>query len=187
MNISDKLKAEVMWKATVTCDDRYDGEFFYAVKTTGIFCRPSCKSRTPQLNNVRFFKYAQEALREGFRPCKRCRPDIYVRHYDPSQEIVEDVQTILENRYDEKIQLKNLAQDVGLSPFYLNRLFKEKTGFTPRQYLEKVRIQKAVLLLKTTDLSSTEIGFQVGYENLSSFYKAFKNVTGCSPGEYRKM
>jgi AraC family transcriptional regulator of adaptative response / methylphosphotriester-DNA alkyltransferase methyltransferase len=72
---NELLSADTMWDATVSCDKEYDGAFFYAVKTTGIFCRPSCKSRVPNKDNVSFFLNASEAQKAGYRPCKRCRPD----------------------------------------------------------------------------------------------------------------
>lgn len=132
-----------------------------------------------------FSKKPGDARNEGFRPCKRCRPDLQVKVYDPHDCIVKEVKGILDKRYYEKILLKDLAIQVGVSAFYLNRLFKEKTGLTPRMYLENVRMKKAMDLLLTTDLNSTDICFKIGYESLSSFYKAFKSTAGCTPKQFR--
>lgn len=174
-----------MWKATVSCDSAYDGIFFYAVKTTGVFCRPSCKSKVPNGDNVSFFLNANEAQRAGYRPCKRCRPDLKSKNYDPFQSIIEDTKMIIRNNYCQKMSLDEVASKIGVSRFHLNRLFKNRTGYTPRMYLEKIRIKKAKELLLTTKLNSTEIGYQIGYQSISSFYNAFKRSTGLSPSQFQ--
>lgn len=185
MKSNNQFSFEVKWKAIVDCDKRYDGKFFYAVKTTGIFCRPSCKSKTPNYKNICFFKNAMEATQQGFRPCKRCRPELFIDIYDPQQEIVEKTKLFLEKNYEERITLNNLAVRIGVSPYHLSRIFKENLGSTPHKYLENIRIHKAKSLLLNTDHNITEICFLIGYKNLSSFYKHFKKICGCSPQQYR--
>src|SRR5699024_3561905 len=167
------------------CDATYDGIFFYAVKTTGIFCRPSCKSKVPNRKNVSFFSNADKAKKAGYRPCKRCRPDLDSKTYDPFQSIIEDTKQIIDNHYGQKMLLDELASMVGVSRFHLNRLFKDRTGNTPRMYLEKVRITKAKELLLTTTLNCMEVGYQVGYQSNSSFYNAFRRNTGFSPNQFQ--
>ncbi len=181
----NKISKETMWEATVTCNPEYDGKFFYAIKTTWIFCRPSCRSKTPNYKNVSFFKNAVNAQKAGYRPCKRCRPDLKIKNYDPLESIIEDTKGIIENNYWKNIHLHDIASDVGVSRFHLNRLFKDRTGYTPRMFLEKVRIEKAKELLLTTALNSTEVGYQIGYKSISSFYNAFKRSTGLSPSQFQ--
>jgi len=164
---------------------RYDGKFFYAVKTTGIFCRPSCKSKTPNYDNIYFFENAANAIQQGFRPCKRCQPELSTVTYDPQQEIVDESINYLKQHYQEKITLNSLAFKIGVSPYYLSRIFKERLGITPHKYLEIIRIHKAQRLLLNTVHNSTEICFQVGYKNFSSFYRHFKKICGCSPSQFR--
>src|SRR5699024_4583675 len=161
-NQSD-ISKNTMWQATISCDSAYDGVFFYAVGTTGIFCRPSCKSKVPNPENVSFFLNASEALKAGYRPCKRCRPDLKSNTYDPFKSMIEDTIQIIENHYGQKMLLDEMATMVGVSRFHLNRIFKERTGYTPRLYLEKVRINEAKELLLTTTLNSTEVGYHIGY------------------------
>lgn len=185
MKDQNNLSKDNMWKATVLCDPAFDGIFFYAVKTTGIFCRPSCKSRVPNVENVSFFSYADEAQRAGYRPCKRCRPDLSIKKYDPFEYVLEDTIRLLKNNYVQNMSLHDIASKIGVSRFHLNRIFKERTGCTPRIYLEKARVKKAKKLLLTTDFNSTEIGYQIGYQSISSFYNAFKRNTGFSPSQFR--
>lgn len=174
-----------MWEATVSCNPEYDGMFFYAIKTTGIFCRPSCRSKTPKYKNVSFFLNAANAQKDGYRPCKRCRPDLKRTTYDPLESIIVDTQKMIELNYWKDIHLNDIASGVGVSPFYLNRLFKNRTELTPRMYLENVRIEKAKELLTSTTLNSTEVGYQVGYKSISSFYNAFKRRTRFTPSQFQ--
>ncbi len=185
MKEQNDISEDTMWKATVSCDPVYDGMFFYAVKTTGIFCRPSCKSKAPKSENVTFFSNAAGAQKAGYRPCKRCQPDLKSKNYDPFKSAIEDTKHIIENHYDQKMPLDELASMVGVSRFHLNRLFKNRTGNTPRMYLEEVRVKKAKELLLTTTLNCTEVGYQIGYQSTSSFYNAFKRSTGLSPSQFQ--
>ncbi|MBU9710547.1 bifunctional transcriptional activator/DNA repair enzyme AdaA [Evansella tamaricis] len=186
MNSTHNLGFEIMWQAVISCDSKYDGLFFYAVKTTKIFCRPSCKSKAPNPKNISFFITPLEAEREGYRACKRCQPQLDGISYDPHVKVTEEVISILTKNYDKKLSLDELALEVGISGYHLNRIFKEKVGFTPRMYVEKIRMDKSKALLLSTPATNTEVCYQVGYESLSSFYKAFQKHVGCSPKEYRK-
>jgi len=185
MKDQNNLSKETMWQATVSCDPAYDGIFFYAVKTTGIFCRPSCKSKVPNCENVSFFPNENEAQNAGYRPCKRCRPDLNIKAYDPFESLLEDTKRLIKNNYVQNMPLHEIASRVGVSRFHLNRIFKERTGYTPRTYLEKIRVNEARRLLLTTNLNSTEVGYQTGYQSVSAFYNAFKRNTGFSPIQYR--
>lgn len=185
MKDQSNLSKDTMWQATVSCDPAYDGIFFYAVRTTGIFCRPSCKSKVPNYENVSFFSNASEAQNAGYRPCKRCRPDLNIKTYNPFESLLEDTKRLIKNNYVQNIPLYEIASRVGVSRFHLNRIFKERTGYTPRLYLEKIRVNEAKELLLTTDLNSTEVGYQTGYQSVSSFYNAFKRNTGLSPNQFR--
>ncbi|MBY7144820.1 methylphosphotriester-DNA--protein-cysteine methyltransferase family protein [Virgibacillus sp. NKC19-3] len=173
-----------MVKIAEACDDSYDGLFFYAVKTTGIFCRPSCKSKSPNKENITFFQTVADAKRAGFRPCKRCQPDRM--HFDPKWDLINDTRAYIQRHYKENMTLKQIAQNIGISPYYLSRLFKQYTLKTPRCYVENLRVNKAVHLLQTTELSIIAICYEVGFQNVSSFYQAFKKQTQYTPQQYRK-
>lgn len=178
------LSFEEMWEKIIACDRKYDGLFFTAVKTTKIYCRPSCRSRKPKKINVAFFYDINEVEKAGFRACKRCQPEI---DHSPQVILIRNVIAFLLKHYQNKLVLQDIAEHVGVSPFYLERLFKQETSETPRTYLEKIRVDKAAYLLKNTDQTNLEICFQVGYQSPSNFYKIFRRIKNCSPTEYRKL
>lgn len=177
------LSFEEMWERIIACDRKYDGLFYTAVKTTKIYCRPSCRSRKPKKVNVEFYHDIKEVEAAGFRPCKRCQPEV---EHSPHIEIVRNTITFLVNHYKQNVTLSDIADQVGLSPFYLERLFKQETSETPRTYLEKIRIDKAAHLLNYTTLTNLEICYEAGFQSPSNFYKVFRSLKNCSPSEYRK-
>ncbi len=172
------LTDETMWQAVAASDPRYDGIFCYGVKTTGIFCRPSCKSRPPRRENTLFFPDAAAALAQGFRPCKRCRPDAATA---PDPATVQAACRLLESEYRDPALLAGLPRRIGLSRSHLARLFKRHTGLTLRQYLRAVRIAKAQDLLLAGAMSGTGIAYEVGFNTPGRFFAAFRAGTGSSP------
>ncbi|QDH20217.1 methylphosphotriester-DNA--protein-cysteine methyltransferase family protein [Saccharibacillus brassicae] len=176
------LSFEEMWEKILACDARYDGLFFTAVKTTGIYCRPSCRSRKPKKRNVDFYRSLPESEAAGYRPCKRCQPEV---ERSPWNDVVLRARTFIVARYRENLILKDVADHVGLSVYYFERLFKQETGETPRTYLEKVRVDRAAYLLKHSTLSNLEVGYASGFHTPSNFYRAFRRLRQCSPGQYR--
>lgn len=174
-----------MWEITKNGDNRYDGQFYYAVQSTKIFCRPSCKSKIPLRQHVSFFNSIEEAESNGYRPCKRCRPES-TGHYDPGDEMVQSVKMILQSEYGDSNILKQLPPRVGMSRSHLYRLFKGRTGKTLNEYLDEVRIEMAKKLIKETTLNNTEIGYSIGFQSLSKFYATFRKYAGSSPKEFGK-
>ncbi|MDQ0340473.1 AraC family transcriptional regulator of adaptative response / methylphosphotriester-DNA alkyltransferase methyltransferase [Caldalkalibacillus uzonensis] len=175
-----------LWQAVVECDRKYDGIFYYAVKTTGIFCRPSCPSKPPKRENAVFFFDRDEAVQQGYRACKRCRPDLPLSAYDPQQEVINNAKHIMQLEYHKPWTLQSLSQRLGVSPYHLQRLFKQRVGVSPKQFLKQVRIQQAKLLLIKGEHSNTEICFSVGFTDLSQFYRCFRQATGLSPQAYKR-
>ena len=172
------------WQAVVSCDKNYDGIFYYGVKTTGIFCRPSCKSKTPIKDNVVFFDNAAQAMVSGFRPCKKCCPDKIV--FEPESEVINKAMDLFRTTYNQQINLEYASRQLGVSVNHLIKVFKQHTGLTPVQYISKMRVDKAKVLLEQGDIGILDIAYSIGYESLSTFYKCFKDQTGCTPNEYRK-
>ncbi|WP_342415049.1 Ada metal-binding domain-containing protein [Paenibacillus sp. FSL R10-2782] len=178
------LSFEEMWEKIMACDRKYDGLFFTAVKTTRIYCRPSCRSKKPKKVNVEFYDDIDTVEKAGFRACKRCQPHM---DHSPYIRLVQTVVTFLVNHYKERLVLQNIADYAGVSPFYLDRIFKQETSETPRTYLEKIRVDKAAYLLKSTERANLEICYETGFQSPSNFYKAFRCLKQCSPSEYRKL
>ncbi|MFJ7972812.1 bifunctional transcriptional activator/DNA repair enzyme AdaA [Psychrobacillus sp. NPDC096389] len=177
------LTFEEKWEKIIACDQAYDGLFYTAVKTTRIYCRPSCRSRKPKKQNVEFYFDKEKVEGDGFRACKRCKPEV---DRSPNTQFVQNVTTFLINHSTEKILLQDIANYVGVSTYYLDRLFKQETSETPRMYLEKVRIDKAAHLLKSTNKTNLEICYEVGFQSTSNFYKVFFRLKNCTPSEYRQ-
>ncbi|MFE3576216.1 bifunctional transcriptional activator/DNA repair enzyme AdaA [Lysinibacillus sp. NPDC059133] len=184
MNNKINLSFEEMWEKIMACDQTYDGLFFTAVKTTKIYCRPSCKSRKPKKINVEFYDDIQIVESAGYRACKRCQPEVEL---SPHTQLIKKVTAYLINEYKQRLTLQDIANYVGISPFHLERLFKQETGETPRAYLEKIRIDKAVYFLKNTSYTNLEVCYEAGFHSPSNFYKVFRNLKYCSPSEYRNL
>ena len=171
------------WQAIIQNDKNYDGLFYYAVKSTGIFCRPSCKSRPPKKENVRIYTEAKEAIQQGFRPCKRCKPTGLRL---PDEEWITQLKAYIDVHYNDSLTLHTLA-DIGHgSPYHLQRTFKKVLGISPMEYIQQIRINKAKEYLATTNKPLVEIGATIGMANIPYFITAFKKVTGFTPFQYRK-
>lgn len=181
MHLTDDAK----WKAVEICDETYDGVFFVCVKTTGIFCRPSCKARTPYRKNITFCDTAEEALQAGFRACKRCRPDLI--EYKPVEEVADKLKALIDKQFQEHVDLAVYAAQLGVSTNHLHGVFKKYYAVTPFEYRNRLRTEKALTLLQNTNQSITQIAFTCGFESTSSFYRIFKKHTGNTPREYRAI
>ncbi|OEH93655.1 bifunctional transcriptional activator/DNA repair enzyme AdaA [Bacillus solimangrovi] len=174
---------EERWQAIVCNDASYDHNFYYGVKTTGIFCRPSCKSKEPKRQNVRIFSSAEMALSEAFRPCKRCKPNALRM---PDEDWVVRITEYIDKHYVESLTLDLLADIHHGSPYHLQRTFKRIKGVSPMTYIQNVRISKAMELLTITELSIIEVSMEVGISSPTHFTTLFKKITGKTPTEYRK-
>lgn len=177
------LTEEEKWKASLDCDPAYDGRFFYGVKTTGIFCRPSCKSKSPKRENVTFFDTAKQARETGLRPCKRCRPDLL--EFQPMKEAAEKIKAVCAQHFPEDGVLKKELLKLGLSRNRLTQVFQAQYGKTPAEYVSQLRIDSAKALLADTKNNILQVALQSGFESLSSFYAQFRKLTGVSPMKYR--
>lgn len=172
------------WEAIVSCDLSYDGVFYYGVKTTLIFCRPSCPSKTPNKENVAIYFDRETPAENGFRPCKRCRPDLF-SNLNPREQLIKKTTDFLINNYSCDLSLEDIAKRVYISPFYLQRIFKEEMKMSPAQFLTKKRIEAAKELILHTSLSITVIAYEVGFKSSSHFSTLFRKSVGLSPSDYR--
>ena len=173
-----------MWEAVRTRDSRADGRFVYAVKSTGIYCRPTCPSQRPASYRVSFFTRAFDAEAAAFRACKRCLPD----QETPSTGLVRKVCKYIQERSDELGSVPTLAElgrAVGTSPSHLQRVFKETTGVTPRQYAAAWRLDRFKAIIKDGQDISTAL-YEAGFGSSSRLYETSEEQIGMSPGAYRK-
>ncbi|WP_067934255.1 bifunctional transcriptional activator/DNA repair enzyme AdaA [Alicyclobacillus kakegawensis] len=177
---------ESLWRAIVRCEPTFDGQFFYGVVTTRVFCRPSCRSRTPLPENVRIFTSVDDAIAAGFRPCKRCRPD--EDPLGPDEALVECAKRVMDRRYPAPLRLGDIARELAVSPYHLHRVFRRVAGTTPAAYLLQTRVEAAKRALVTEcGRPITDIALAVGFQSASHFSTTFRRVVGCSPSRYRAL
>ncbi|MDR0640934.1 MAG: helix-turn-helix domain-containing protein [Treponema sp.] len=172
------------WQVILSRDDHYDGVFFVGVKSTKIFCRPSCKSKRPLRKNVLFFENGKQAEQAGYRPCKRCRPDLL--EYQPIKEIAEKVKLLFENHFTQQKELTKKIGQIGITYHRMVNIFKKYYGVTPKKYYDNLKIEEARKKLLETNDTIIDIAYSAGFQSLSAFYKFFKKNMNLSPSKYRK-
>lgn len=172
------------WDAVCKRDIRMDGAFFYAVLSTGVYCRPSCPARRPKRENVLFFERRENVEQAGFRPCLRCRPEEEVRR-DSNAELVKSVSRYIEQHLDAPVTLSTLSRKLGLSPFHLQRTFKAMTGITPRGYADFCRLKGLKAGLRDGH-SVTRALYDAGYGSSSRLYERTASQLGMTPATYRR-
>jgi AraC family transcriptional regulator of adaptative response/methylated-DNA-[protein]-cysteine methyltransferase len=169
---------ETRWKAVQQRDRRSDGTFVYGVLTTGVYCRPSCSSRRPRRENVRFFATGEDARRAGLRACRKCRPDA------PCKEgVVDRASEYIREHLEDKLNLAVVAKAVGLSPFALHRRFKSELGISPRQFVESCRLETLKNGLKK-GANVTRAMMDAGYSSTSRLYEQAQPKLGMAPRQY---
>jgi AraC family transcriptional regulator of adaptative response/methylated-DNA-[protein]-cysteine methyltransferase len=174
---------DARWKAVVSRDASFEGQFYIAVKTTGIYCRPGCPARLPKRANVRFFDTRDEAERAGFRPCKRCKPDqpsLGELHAGKIAQACRLIETA-----DEAPKLDDLAEAVGLSPYHFHRIFKQAVGVTPKAYAVAHRNKRVRAGLPVSDTVTAAI-YDAGFNSNGRFYANASEVLGMAPTDFRE-
>jgi AraC family transcriptional regulator of adaptative response/methylated-DNA-[protein]-cysteine methyltransferase len=174
---------ERRWAQVTTRDKAADGSFFYAVKTTGVFCRPSCPTRMAKRENVVFFDTAPEAEAAGFRPCLRCHPLATIGQ-DPHTSLMQAMADYIDARVDEALPLTRLADQAGMSPFHFQRTFKAVIGVSAKEYHAAARLRTFKARLKEGD-SVLEATFDAGYGSTSRVYEQVDGGLGMTPSAYR--
>jgi len=179
---------EQCWRAVQARTRTADGAFVYAVRTTQIYCRPSCPSRKPLRGNVEFFPLPEAAERAGYRACRRCRPRD-VPAGDPAVARVRRacavIETSLEEELDGAPSLGALAERVGSSPFHLQRLFKRHLGISPREYADARRLDRVKRMLRRGDGVAGAL-YEAGYGSASRLYERSDAQLGMTPATYKK-
>jgi AraC family transcriptional regulator of adaptative response/methylated-DNA-[protein]-cysteine methyltransferase len=170
------------WDAVLS--RKRDRDFVYAVRSTGIYCRPSCPSRRPRRQHVVFFDKPQMAERHGFRACRRCHPNTEARN-DPAQELVKRACAYIDNHPEGPPSLVELGKALGHSPFHVQRTFKRLTGISPRAYADARRVVRLKTRLRGGDSIAGAL-YEVGYGSSSRLYEHAGTQLGMTPGAYRK-
>ena len=181
-NLAAVTENDSRWAAVIARDPAADGKFYYSVKTTGVYCRPSCPSRPARPENVQFHATRVAAEQAGFRPCKRCKPDqpsLMEQHAAKVAEICR----LIENA-EIVPSLEELAHHAGLSVYHFHRIFKAVTGLTPRTYAAAHRAKRVRNELDRSDTVTKAI-FDAGYTSNSRFYEKSNQVLGMTPSTYR--
>ncbi len=178
--MSMETELQNKWQQVMARDARQDGRFVFAVRTTGIYCRPSCPSRRPRRNSVEFFADPNQAERAGYRACLRCKPT----EISSQAQYVTNARRFLDNA-EGIVTLAALSQRVGLSPFHLQRLFKRATGLSPREYQSARRMQQVKSGLRKGDDVTTAL-YDAGFGSPSRLYEKAPQQLGMTPGEYRR-
>ena len=168
------------WRSVLARDARADGSFVYAVRTTGIYCRPSCPSRRPQPQSVEFFPAPAAAERAGYRPCQRCAP----HQLNRQRAAVLAACRYVDTHCDERVTLKMLGGHVRLSPFHLQRLFKKIVGVSPREYQETQRLARFKSGVSNGNTVAAA-AFDAGYGSSSRLYEKSARHLGMTPARYR--
>ena len=187
MNTADAKRAatttkDPRWAAIVARDPAADGHFLYSVKTTGVYCRPSCAARPARPENVEFHLSCEDAERAGFRPCKRCKPNqppLVEQHAAKVAKICRLIEAA-----DTAPALDELASKAGLSPYHFHRVFKAVTGLTPKAYAAAHRANRMRTELDRSGTVTAAI-FDAGYNSNGRFYEKSDEVLGMTPSNYR--
>lgn len=177
-----RTRGDPRWAAVVARDRTADGQFFYSVRTTGVYCRPSCAARTANPGNVAFHGTASDAERAGFRPCKRCRPDrlsLSGQHAATIAGLCRYIETA-----DRAPTLDELAHRAGVSAYHLHRTFKAIAGVTPKVYAAAHRAERVRQALQTS-ATVTDAVYDAGYNSNGRFYDESDRVLGMTPTQYR--
>jgi AraC family transcriptional regulator of adaptative response/methylated-DNA-[protein]-cysteine methyltransferase len=182
IDLAAATTSDPRWAAVVARSTEADGTFFYSVKTTGVYCRPSCAARLARPENVRFHATREDAERAGFRPCKRCKPD------QPSMDeqhaaMVTEACRLIESSFSVPT-LDELARRSGVSTFHFHRVFKALTGVTPREYAVAQRGERVRKELGKTATVTAAI-YESGYNSNSRFYGESEQMLGMTPTNYR--
>jgi len=188
LSVINHFDLRALDRARISRDARFDGKFFIAVKTTGIYCRPICPSRTSHSRNVCYYPSAAAAAEAGFRPCLRCRPEAApgTPAWMGTSAVVKKALRLIDEGILDRASVDELASKLGLGSRHLRRLFLQHVGASPISFAQTRRLQFAKRLLDETNLPITQIALASGFGSLRRFNTAFLQTYGRAPRELRK-
>jgi AraC family transcriptional regulator of adaptative response/methylated-DNA-[protein]-cysteine methyltransferase len=180
--LAASARDDARWQAVLARDASFDGQFYYSVTTTGVYCRASCPARLAKRSNVRFHDTAADAERAGFRPCKRCKPDGLSLDQQHAEKVAEACRLI--ETAEGAPTLDALAEAVGLSPYHFHRIFKAALGVTPKAYTTAHRNRRVRDQLNRSG-TVTEAIYDAGFNSNGRFYATSAKVLGMTPTDFR--
>ncbi len=182
------LNFEHCYHAVKQRDPQYDGSFFTAVKSTGIFCRPICPAITPKPQNCHFFLSAAAALEAGFRPCLRCRPETAPNSpaWNGVKTTVSRALRLIDEGALDQDDIEHFSERLGVGSRHLRRLFAKYVGASPTQVARARRVLTAKKLISDSDYSMTEIAMKSGFKSVRQFNHTIQQLYGRSPSSLRK-
>jgi AraC family transcriptional regulator of adaptative response / DNA-3-methyladenine glycosylase II len=182
------LDPDRCYRAAQSRDARFDGWFYVAVRTTGIYCRPSCPAVTPKRSNVDFYRSAAAAQQSGFRACKRCRPDASPGspEWDVRGDLVGRAMRLIADGVVDREGVTGLSRRLGYSVRHLNRILTDELGAGPLALARAQRAQTARTLIETSDLGMTDVAFAAGFGSVRQFNDTVREVYAAAPSELRQ-
>jgi AraC family transcriptional regulator of adaptative response/methylated-DNA-[protein]-cysteine methyltransferase len=180
--LATRTENDPRWASVVARDPHPPLKFYYSVKTTGVYCRPSCAARLPKPENVQFHATCEDAEKAGFRPCKRCKPNQASAVEQHAEKVASACRLI--ERSETEPSLDELARHVAMSTYHFHRVFKATTGLTPKEYAAAHRDNLVRKTLNKSD-TVTDAIYDAGYNSNSRFYETSNQVLGMTPSKYR--
>jgi AraC family transcriptional regulator of adaptative response / DNA-3-methyladenine glycosylase II len=179
---------ETMYRAMDSRDSRFDGRFFVAVKTTRVYCRPICPAPTPKRKNTVFYHYAAAAELAGFRPCRRCRPEVSpdTAEWDTRADLLGRGLRLIAEGFADQVGVSGLAERLGVSERHLQRIFKEEVGVTPGVMARSRRARLARQLLTETTMPITSVAFAAGFASVRAFNETIQRIYRMTPTAMRR-
>src|SRR5260370_37376878 len=174
---------DLCWNAVMARDRTHDGEFVFAVSSTGVYCRPSCPARRPRRENVKFFLRTEEAEQAGYRACLRCRPKSVIGNRQ--SDLVKALCRYIELHLDEPLTLAALGKEFHQRPFHLQRRFTAALGISPREYADSCRLRLLKRSLQAGD-NVTRAMYDAGYGSSSSRYERASSQPRMTPAKYTR-
>ncbi|HEX5139582.1 MAG TPA: Ada metal-binding domain-containing protein [Dehalococcoidia bacterium] len=183
--VTASMTRDEMYERVIAHDAACNGRFFFGVRTTGVYCLPSCRSKRPLRTNVLFFVDTSAARSAGLRPCRRCHPDDFARGFDP---VIEEIDALAAEVRDDPSafpSVRSLVERSGYGATRLFELFRIRFGTTPAAFLTKAKVDLARKLLTESEMTIAEVAYAAGFQTPSVFHAHFKDITGLTASAYR--
>jgi AraC family transcriptional regulator, regulatory protein of adaptative response / DNA-3-methyladenine glycosylase II len=182
-----KLPEIFSWSREEARQGKFDGKFLIGVKTTGIYCLPSCPTHPPKKENVTLYRTEAECIAAGLRACKRCRPDLFYKGEDENIALFEGLAARVRGRLADFPDASALAKGAGVSLTKLGALYRDHAHLAPAQWLRRERVRHAAALLLSSHAKVVDVGYAAGFESESVFHRQFLSLTRMTPGAYRAL